>query len=49
MISVLFALLQTVRGLAQSRAALHLEVLDMRHQLQVIDGRRPRGVAELNR
>jgi hypothetical protein len=34
MISVLISLLQTLRGLAQSRAVLHLEVLALRHQLQ---------------
>jgi transposase InsO family protein len=42
MISVLVSLLQTVRGLARSRAALHLEVLALRHQLQVIQRSRPR-------
>jgi putative transposase len=42
MISVLLSLLQTVRGLARSRAALHLEVLALRHQLQVIQRSRPR-------
>jgi hypothetical protein len=31
----------TVRGLAQSRAALHLEVLALRHQLQVLQRSRP--------
>jgi len=35
MISVLVSLLQTLRGLAQSRAALHLEELALHHQLQV--------------
>jgi putative transposase len=42
MTSVLVSLLQTVRGLARSRAALHLEVLALRHQLQVIQRSRPR-------
>jgi hypothetical protein len=41
MTSVLFSLLLTVRGLAQSRAALHLEVLALRHQLQVLQRSRP--------
>ena len=42
MISVLVSLLQTLRGLAKSRAALHLEVLALRHQLQVLQRSRPR-------
>jgi hypothetical protein len=42
MISVLVSLLPTARGLARSRAALHLEVLALRHQLQVIQRSRPR-------
>src|SRR5262249_56791379 len=29
--------LQTLRGFVQSRAALHLEVLALRHQLQVLE------------
>ena len=41
MISVLISLLQTLRGLAQSRAVLHLEVLALRHQLQVLQRARP--------
>ena len=44
MISVLVSLLLTLRGLAQSRAALHLEVLALRHQLQVLQRTRPRRV-----
>jgi len=39
---VFAAVLQTIRGLAQSRAALHLEVLALRHQLQVLQRSRPR-------
>jgi hypothetical protein len=42
MISALVSFLQTLRGLAQSRAALHLEVLALRHQLQVLQRTRPR-------
>ena len=42
MISVLFSVLQTIRGVARSRAALHLEVLALRHQLQVMQRSRPR-------
>src|SRR5437660_945926 len=42
MTSVLISLLLTVRGLARSRAALHLEVLALRHQLQVLQRSRPR-------
>ena len=41
MTSVLLSLLLTLRGLAQSRAALHLEVLALRHQLQVLQRWRP--------
>ena len=37
MTSVLLSLLLTLRGLAQSRAALHLEVLALRHRLQVLE------------
>ena len=44
MITVLVSLLQTLRGLVQSRAALHLEVLALRHQLQVLQRTRPRRV-----
>ena len=36
MISVLFSLLLTLRGWARSHAALQLEVLALRHQLQVL-------------
>jgi putative transposase len=42
MLSVLISLLLTVQGLARSRAALHLEVLALSHQLQVIQRSRPR-------
>jgi putative transposase len=42
MTSVLISLLLTVRGLVRSRAALHLEVLALRHQLQVLQRSRPR-------
>jgi putative transposase len=42
MMSVLSAVLQTLRALAQSRAALHLEVLALRHQLQVLQRSQPR-------
>ena len=34
--SELISLLLTLRGLVQSRAALHLEVLALRHQLHVL-------------
>jgi len=36
MMSVLISMLLTLRGLARSRVALHLEVLALRHQLQVL-------------
>jgi putative transposase len=40
--SVFLSFLRTLRGLAQSRAALHLEMLALRHQLQVFERSRPR-------
>ena len=42
MMSVLLSLLLTLRGSARSRAALQLEVLALRHQLQVLQRTRPR-------
>ena len=42
MTSVLISLLQTLRGLARSRGALHVEVLALRHQLHVLQRSRPR-------
>jgi putative transposase len=42
MMSVLFSLLLTLRTSARSRAALQLEVLALRHQLQVLQRTRPR-------
>lgn len=42
MTSVLISLLAMVRGVVRSRAALHLEVLALRHQLQVLQRSRPR-------
>ena len=44
MTSVLISVLATLRGLVRSRAALHLEVLALRHQLQVLERTRPRHV-----
>ena len=44
MISVLISVLATLRGLVRSRAALHLEVLALRHQLLVLQRSRPRRV-----
>jgi hypothetical protein len=41
MISVLVSVLLTVRSCLRSRAALHLEVLALRHQLQVLNRSRP--------
>ncbi len=41
MISVLVSLLLTVRGCLRARAALQLEVLALRHQLQVLNRSRP--------
>ena len=40
--SVVLALLLTLRSCARSRAVLQLEVLAMRHQLQVLQRSRPR-------
>src|SRR5438067_971518 len=40
--SVFVWLLMTLRGCVRSRAALHLEVLALRHQLQVMQRSRPR-------
>jgi hypothetical protein len=40
--SVLISMLLTLRGLARSRVALHLEVLALRHQLQVLQRSRSR-------
>ena len=42
MLSVLLSLLLALRGSARSRAALQLEVLALRHQLQVLQRTRPR-------
>ena len=44
MTSVLISILATLQGLVRSRAALHLEVLALRHQLQVLERSRPRRV-----
>ena len=44
MTSVLISVLATLQGLVRSRAALHLEVLALRHQLQVLERSRPRRV-----
>src|SRR5262245_41814055 len=42
MISVRISLLLTLRGLMRARIALHLEILALRHQLQVLQRSRPR-------
>src|SRR5262245_44845591 len=42
MTSVLISLLSMVRGVVRSRAALHLEVLALRYQLQVLQRARTR-------
>jgi putative transposase len=42
MIAVLISLLLTLRSLVRSRVALHVEVLALRHQLQVLQRSRPR-------
>src|SRR5260370_33128673 len=42
MMSVVFSLLSSMRAWACSRAALQLELLALRHQLQVLERSRPR-------
>ena len=42
MMSVVFSLLMSVRGWARSRAALQLEVLALRHQVQILERSRRR-------
>src|SRR5215471_2490474 len=42
MMSVLISFLAMLGGLIRSRAALHFEVLALRHQLQVLERSRPR-------
>jgi hypothetical protein len=42
--AVLISLLLTLRELVRSRAALHLEMLALRHQLQVLQRSRPQRV-----
>src|SRR5213079_868592 len=42
MMSVLISALAALRGVIRSRAALQLEVLALRHQLQVLQRTRPR-------
>jgi transposase InsO family protein len=51
MTSVLTSLLATLRGVVHSRAALHLEVLALRHQIQVLQRsqRRRLGLARADR
>src|SRR5580704_6827458 len=44
MMSVLLSILLTLRTWAHSRAALQLEILALRHQLQVVQRTRPRRV-----
>jgi hypothetical protein len=44
MISVLHSLLLSLRTLTRSRAALHLEILALRHQLAVLQRSRPHRV-----
>ena len=41
MTSVLISILAMLRGAARSRAALHLEILALRHQWQVLQRSRP--------
>ena len=39
---VLLSLLATLRGIVRSRAALHIEILALRHQLHVLQRSQPR-------
>jgi hypothetical protein len=48
MMSVLISFLATLRGLVRSRAALHAEVLALRHQLLVLQRSRPRRLRLMN-
>jgi putative transposase len=48
MMSVLISFLATLRGLARSRAALHVELLAVRHQLLVLQRSRPRRLRLVN-
>jgi hypothetical protein len=41
MTSVLISLLATLRGIVRSRAGLHVEILALRHQLQVLQRSQP--------
>jgi hypothetical protein len=49
MLSVLISLLLTLRGIVRSRAALHLEVLALRHQLRVFQPSRRHDCASRTR
>src|SRR5262245_22672782 len=42
MTCVLMSVLAMLRGVVRSRASLHLEILALRHQLQVLQRSRPR-------
>jgi putative transposase len=44
MISVLRSVFRTLRTVARSRAALHLEILALRHQLDVLQRTRPQRI-----
>jgi hypothetical protein len=48
MLSALISILLTLQGPAWSRAALHLELLALRHQRQVLERSRPRRVRLVN-
>jgi len=48
MLPVLISVLAVLRGVVRSRVALHLEVLALRHQLQVLQRSRPRRVRLAN-
>src|SRR5438309_6891795 len=49
MLPVLISVLAVLRGVVRSRVATHLEVLALRHQLQVLQRSRPLPVRKLRR
>src|SRR3954454_5603275 len=46
--AVMLSVVSMLRGMVRSRVALHLEVLALRHQLQVLERSRPRRVRITN-
>jgi len=46
---VLLSLLATLRGIVRSRAALHVKILALRHQLQVLQRSQPQRLGHADR